>query len=394
MKENLNDENIEESRKIIIYGAGKIGVTVAIPYLDKASEYDLLCFAVSDKTANCKEVLGIPVFGIEELVQHKEDAMVLVGVSSKYQEEVQRILDKYGFKKVVYPSWTYSNYRYYSKLRVEKYEDELIRWYSMYTGMILDWQNLRTYNEKLQWLKLYDQIEKKRDLSDKFLVRNYIKNKVGEKYLVPLLGCWDTFDEINFENLPDKFVLKCNHGSGWNRVVHNKAEADFLQMKKEFDTWMILDYAFCSGFEMNYRGIRPRIIAEQMLCPPKGEELRDYKVFVFDGKAKIIQVDIDRDTYHRRNLYGRDWSYLPYGIGYPIASDVDIKKPDCLDNLIVLAETVGSGFRHVRVDFYIVDGRIYFGEMTFSHGSGTEKFTSEEFALEMGSWIHLPEKKR
>lgn len=381
--------NLDEGRKIIIYGAGKIGVTVAIPYLDKASEFDLLCFAVSDKTANCKEVLGIPVYGIEELVEHKEDAVVLVGVSRKYQEEVQKMLDKYGFKNVIYTSWANSNYKYYSKLCIEKYEDELARWYSIYTGMTLDWQNLRTYNEKLQWLKLYDQVEKKRDLSDKYMVRRFVREKIGEKYLVPLLGCWDTFSDINFDNLPDKFVLKCNHGSGWNKVVHNKAEADFLQMKKEFDVWMSLDYAFCSGFEMNYKGIRPRIIAEQMLCLPKGEELRDYKVFVFGGKAKIIQVDIGRDTYHKRNLYDRDWVYLPYGIGYPMAGDVEIKRPDCLDELVALAEMVGAGFRHVRVDFYIVDGKIYFGEMTFSHGSGTERFTSEEFALEMGSWIKL-----
>ena len=385
------DDKLEKSKKVIIYGAGKVGSALALRYLDKEDEYDLLCFAVSDKTENKKEVFGLPVFEIAELIDYREEAVVLIGVSQQYQKAVTDMLNKYGFKNVVSPLYREKNYRYYAELDVKKYGDVLAQWYRIHTGMKLDWNNLKTYNEKLQWLKLYDQTEEKRILSDKFRVRDFVREKIGEEHLVPLLGCWDSFDEIDFEKLPSEFVLKCNHGSGWNLVVHNKEDLNFPKVKEQFDSWMMLNYAFCSGFELNYKGIKPQIIAEQMLYLPKGEELRDYKVFVFGGKAKIVQVDIDRNTYHRRNLYTRDWTYLPYGIGYPMAGDVEIKKPDCLDELIMLSEALGAGFRHVRVDFYIIDDKVYFGEMTFSHGSGTEKFTSNEFALEMGSWIALPE---
>lgn len=383
------DVELEESKKIIIYGAGKIGTTLSLPYLEKEDEYDLLCFAVSDKTKNSKEIFGLPVYGIEELLEYREEAVVLIGVSQQYQKEVTDMLNKYEFKNIVYPIYKNENYRFYKKLDEKKYEDVLVKWYKIHTGMKLDWNNLRTYNEKLQWLKLYDQLDIKRVLSDKFRVREFVREKIGEEYLVPLLGCWDSFDEIDFKKLPNEFVLKCNHGSGWNMEVQNKEELDLPVLKEQFDSWMMLDYAFCSGLEMHYKGIEPKIIAEEMLHTPNGEDLRDYKVFVFDGTVKIIQVDVDRKIYHRRNLYTRDWTYLPYGIGYPMAGDVKVEKPECLDELIELSEKLGAGFKHVRVDFYIIDNKIYFGEMTFSHGSGEEAFTSQEFALEMGSWIQI-----
>lgn len=382
---------LEKSKKIIIYGAGKVGSTLMLPYLEKEDEYELLCFAVSEKTENSKEVFGLPVFGIEELVEYREDAVVLMGVSHQYQKEVEDVLDKYGFKNVVYPIYKEENYRHYVELDVEKYEGALTKWYRMHAGMKLDWNNLRTYNEKLQWLKLYDQTENKRILSDRFMVRDFVREKIGERHLVPLLGCWDSFDEIEFEKLPSEFVLKCSHGRGWNLEVYNKEELDLQGLKEQFDSWMMLDYAFCSGLELNYRGIKPQIIAEQMIRSLNGEEIRDYIVFVFDGNAKIVQVDIERNTYHRRNLYTRDWEYLPYGIGYPMAGDIEIKKPDCLEELVAFAEILGADFRHALVKFYIVNNRVYFSEMTFSHGSGIEKFTSHDFALEMGSWINIPE---
>lgn len=383
------NNKLEESKKIIIYGAGKVGATLALQYLGNEDKYDLLCFAVSDKTKNSKNVLGLPVFGIEELVKYKDDSLVLIGVSEQYQKEVTDILKKYGFKKIVYPLYRKVNYQYYKELEPEKYRDELTRWYRIHTGKKLDWNNLRTYNEKLQWLKLYDQTENKCILSDKFRVREFVREKIGEKYLIPLFGCWDTFDDIDFEKLPNEFVIKCTHGNGWNMMIHNKAELNFSETKEQFDSWMMLDYAFCAGFEMNYKGIKPQIIAEQMLHSAKEENIKDYKVFVFNGKVKIIQVDIDKNLYHRRNLYTREWEYLPYGIGYPTAGETEIKKPDCIDELITLSEILGAGFKHVRVDFHIVDDRIYFGKMIFSHGSGREKFSSQKFALEMGNWIDI-----
>ncbi len=379
----------ENDKNIIVYGAGKYGKIIIGPYLNAEDDYDLLCFAVSNKEGNPKEVCGIPVFEIEELLQYKDSATILMGVSQQYQNQVLNILNTYGFKKVVYPSLVKLDYRYYSRVCVDKYEEELTGWYRINTGKKLDWNNLRTYNEKLQWLKLYDQTKEKQIVSDKYLVRDFVCGKIGSEYLLPLFGCWDFFDEIEFEKLPDEFMLKCTHGEGWNVTIYNKTELDFLRLKEQFDSWMMLDYAFCSGFDLNYRNVKRRIIAEQIPHTLKGKEPGKYNMFVFNGKVKVLQIDIGRETDRKRKLYTIDWEELPCGIGYSVIEDVKIKRPDCLEKLIALSETLGTGFRHVRVDFYVVGSRIYFDKMVFVPGSGTEQFTSERFALEMGSWILL-----
>ena len=384
--EDKNSQNL----KIIIYGAGAVGRQVMSQYYSYIDELELLCFAVSDMTENQKHVLGIPVFKIDDLVQYKNEALVMISVSEKYQQEVTEHVTELGFKNVQYYTEQSKNYKLIDKLIGNDYKKTLTTWYFWVTGEELNWNNLKTYNEKIQWLKLYDQLEKKKYLADKYAVRDFIRDKIGEKYLIPILGCWDKAEEINYTNLPKEFVLKCNHGSGWNIVVNDKTQLDYDNVTKQLNSWINSNYAYISGFEMHYKNIKPKIIAEQMLHTEDGEDLKDYKVFVFNGRAKIIQVDIDRCSNHRRNLYTRNWEYISEGICYPMAPDIKIEKPDCLDELIELSEVLGEGFRHVRVDFYIVDHQIYFGEMTFTHGSGTEKFTSEEFALKMGSWIELP----
>lgn len=140
---------------------------------------------------------------------------------------------------------------------------------------------------------------------------------------------------------------------------------------------------------MHYKGIVPQILAEELLLTENGEDLKDYKIFVFNGKAKLIQVDIDRQHEHRRNIYDLEWNYIPVSILYPTAPKVIVEKPDCLQEMIIVAEKLGKGFKHVRVDLYICNNRIFFGEMTFTHGSGTEKFTPVSYERQMGDWILL-----
>lgn len=280
-------------------------------------------------------------------------------------------------------------YRKLEKMPPEKYVSALVNIYGLNTGRKLNLDNPCTFNEKIQWLKVYDTTSLKTTLSDKYLVREWVKEKIGEQYLVPLLGVWDKFENINLDELPEAFVLKANHGSGWNVIVKDKKSLDWNEIQKKFNYWLTLNFAFVTGLEMQYAGIKPKIIAEEMLKTENGEDLKDYKVFVFGGKAKIIQVDIERQHSHRRNLYDLDWNYLPYSISHPTAPDVEIPKPECLEELISVSEILGSGFRHVRVDFYICNKKLYFGEMTFTHGSGTEKFDSILFEKEMGSWIDI-----
>ncbi len=373
---------------IVIYGAGKMGRKSYLILKEQGYDTERIFFAVTRKIANEKCLFGKKIYELSDHLDDKEDALVLVSVNDNFREQMMENARQLGFSKVFYFKDYFSDVSFFKK--DPKIDEKLLaEWYYYETEEHLDWNNLRTYNEKLQWLKLYDQIEKKRDLTDKYKVREYIKKKIGSQYLVPLLGNWKRSSQIEFDKLPKSFVLKCNHGSGWNIIIQDKTKADWKAICQQLDEWMDEDYCYKSGFELQYSGIERRIIAEELLNE-EGHDLRDYKVFVFSGRAQLVQVDIERSTDHRRNLYTRDWQYISEGICYPMAPDVEVPKPKCLDELIGVAEELGKEFIHVRVDFYIVNDHIYFGEMTFSHGSGTEKFTSKDFALKMGSLINLP----
>jgi hypothetical protein len=262
-----------------------------------------------------------------------------------------------------------------------------------------------TFNEKIQWMKAFDTNPLKTRLADKYLVRGYVEEKIGADYLIPLLGVWDRFDDIDFDMLPQSFVLKTNHGSGWNIIVKDKNRLDKEYARERFGEWMITNYAYCNGFEMHYRDIVPKIIAEPYLSvddklnacgelenragTKETDSLNDYKLFVFGGRVKLIEVDINRFTKHKRNLYTPRWELLPYSMGYPNAPEIIIDKPRQLDEMINISERLAEGFILARVDLYIHNDRVLFGEMTFTPGSGTELIFPEEFDLEMGGWIDL-----
>ncbi|MBQ6249941.1 MAG: glycosyltransferase [Oscillospiraceae bacterium] len=283
------------------------------------------------------------------------------------------------------------DYAYYSTLPPEKYPEELKLWYKRVTGDELDLDNPKTCNEKLQWLKLYDATPLKTRLADKYLVRDWVKEKIGEEYLIPLLGVWDSFDEIDFDKLPNQFALKANHGSAWNIIVKDKATFDRAEAKKKFDTWMHQNFAFRWGMELHYMNIPPKIIAEQYM--ENLDQLIDYKVWCSDGKARFIWVDTDRFTAHKRTLFTLDWERLPITMGdhYPMDTR-DIPKPVNLEKMIRFAELMCQDFCQVRVDFYEVDGKLYFGEMTFTSTSGTDRTNPRSFERELGDLITLPPK--
>lgn len=282
------------------------------------------------------------------------------------------------------------DYEYYLQLPAKKYPEELALWYEQSTGEELNLEKPKTFNEKMQWLKLYDNTPLKTKLADKYLVRDWIKEKIGEEYLIPLLGVWDNFDEIDFDKLPDQFVLKTNHGSGWNLIVKDKSKLDINKAREKFNKWMKINFAFVAGFELHYMNVPPKIIAEEY----KEElgQLYDYKFMCFDGEVKFIWVDTDRFTGHRRTLFTTSWERMDALIQYP-AADYDIARPQKLDEMLKLAEKLSQGFAHVRVDFYEANGVVYFGEMTFTSTSGLDRATPREFEYEMGSWIKLPPKK-
>jgi hypothetical protein len=275
----------------------------------------------------------------------------------------------------------------------EKYSELLCDWYHEATCQILDLEHPRTYNEKIQWLKLYDTTPLKTQLSDKYLVRKWVAEKIGENYLIPFVGrgAWNTFDEIDFNTLPDQFVLKANHGCGWNIIVKNKSKFNKIASKEKFDVWMNSNFAYCTGLELQYRDIKPMIIAEQYLEDETGG-LADYKFYCFEGKPYCVEYFINRfgKGGYKAIMYNLDWKPAGWTVDAHHEPGVVTRKPKNFDEMLEIANTLCTGFHHVRIDFYRVNGQIYFGEMTFTSASGLEHFEPKEWNLKLGNMIKLP----
>lgn len=263
--------------------------------------------------------------------------------------------------------------------------------FRVYQGFKLNLNNPETFNAKLQWLKLYDRRPKYTIMSDKYLVRDYVKETIGEDYLIPLLGVWDYADQIDFDKLPNQFVLKCNHDSGSIIVCTDKANFNKEVAVKKLNKALSRQYYWTSR-EWNYRGIQPRVIAEKYMIDKKVSDLKDYKFFCFDGIPRFIQLDSGRFTDHKRNFYTTEWEIIPVEYGCPNDFNLDIKSPPQLDQMMKLAKTLSKGMPHVRVDFYIVDSRIYFGELTFHHGGGAMNVDPFYYDKLWGEYLKLPEK--
>lgn len=257
-------------------------------------------------------------------------------------------------------------------------------------GTEIDLENPQTFNEKLQWLKLYDRRPEYTMMVDKYRVRDYIAKTIGSQYLIPLIGVWDDPDDIDFDTLPDQFVLKCNHNSGKGMCIcKDKSKLDIKKVKRGLRKGLKENY-YLHGREWPYKDVPRKIICEKYMTDESGIELKDYKVFNFNGVPKIIEVDYDRFKGHKRNLYDVDWNYIQAAIEFPTEPSHKIERPASLKTMLELAEKLSSGIPHVRTDFYSIDDRIYFGEITFYHGSGYEKFTPESLGYKLGSWISLP----
>lgn len=272
-------------------------------------------------------------------------------------------------------------------LEYDIYKKKLSNWWYKIKKKPLNLDNPITFNEKIQWLKLYDSTPIKTLLSDKYLVRDWVKEKIGEKYLIPIFGVYDKFEDINFNKLPNKFVIKCNHGSGYNIIVKDKNKLNLRIIKSKIKKWMKINYSTL-GQELNYRNIQPKIIIEKYMRD-SSDDLRDYKVSCFNGKPEFLWVDIDRYSNHKRNLYDLDWKQLPYKFKN-YSTFPSPKKPKFLKELVKLASILSKGFSYARVDFYIINEIIYFGEMTFYPEGGKEDIIPSSFEKRLSSLIKFP----
>lgn len=242
-----------------------------------------------------------------------------------------------------------------------------------------------SYTEKLQWLKLNVRDPQYTSLVDKLEAKNYISNIVGSTYVIPTLGVYDDFDDIDFRKLPNKFVLKCTHDSGGIAICRNKKTFDYSGAKKKLNKSLHRNY-YWVGREWPYRYVKPRIIAEPLLEGPGSDHLLDYKFFCFHGDPKIMYIGADKAEEPFTDFFDMDFHHLPIRMRDPNAKQVP-KKPDSFEEMIELAKKLSKDFIHVRVDFYYVNGKTYVGELTFYHNSGFSRVSPEEWELKLGEWI-------
>ncbi len=272
-------------------------------------------------------------------------------------------------------------------------EEYLKKKYKYSMGKELNLDNPQTFNEKLQWLKLYDRKPVYTTMVDKYEAKKYVADIIGEEYIIPTLGVWNHFDEIDFDKLPNQFVLKCTHDSGGLVICKDKAKLDKAAAKKKIEKSLKRDF-YLNGREWPYKNVKPRIIAETYMEDEETKELRDYKFFCFNGKVKALFIASERQTKDEEtkfDFFDADYNHLPFTNGHPNA-EVLPKKPVMFEEMKVLAEKLSQGVPELRVDFYEVNGRIYFGELTFSHWSGMMPFDPEEWDKTFGDWIELPKK--
>ena len=252
----------------------------------------------------------------------------------------------------------------------------------------------KTYNEKLQWLKLYNQKPEYTGMVDKYAVKEYVAKKIGEEYIIPTLGVWDKFEDINFDLLPDQFVLKCTHDSGGLVICKDKSRLDKHKAKNKIEKSLKRDF-YITGREWPYKNVQRRIIAEKYMEDRETAELRDYKFFCFNGEAKALFVATDRQTPGEEvkfDFFDMNYQHIAVRNGHENAK-IPPQKPTQFDLMKELAGKLSQGIPHVRVDFYEVNGKVYFGEMTFFHFSGLVPFDPQEWDYTFGSWIELPTEK-
>lgn len=261
--------------------------------------------------------------------------------------------------------------------------------YETRIGKKLNLKNPITFDEKLQWLKLYGRKDEYTVWADKYEVRNYVAEKLGEQYLIPLLGVWNSADELKLDDLPEQFVLKCTHDSASVCICTNKKNFDWNAAMDKLQKSLNQNYYWHSR-EWPYKNITPRIIAEAYMTDESGTELKDYKIYTFGGEPYLIQVDFDRFHNHRRNLYTTEWEYIDETIEYSKDPNVKIAKPEHLEEMLECSRKLAVGTISLRTDFYSINGKIYFGEITFYQEAGFAHFEHEEFAKKLGDQIKLP----
>lgn len=259
-------------------------------------------------------------------------------------------------------------------------------------GYKLNLENPQTFNEKLQWLKLFYRRPDLSRLVDKYEVKNHVKSLIGDQYIIPTLGVWNSFDDVNFNQLPDKFVLKTTHDQGGVVICTNKTTFDYKKAEVKLNRHLKRNF-YLKFREWPYKNVRPRIIAEKFIEDSGSSDLKDYKFFCFNGKPEILFVATERQRGSVKfNFYNMDFEPLDIIQAYPKSKKI-IEKPENFELMKNLARKLSKGLPQVRVDFYNLGGDIIFGEYTFFHHMGMVPFHPKKWDYILGDYIKLPQKK-
>ena len=263
--------------------------------------------------------------------------------------------------------------------------------YEYFSGQKLDLNNPQDFNAKLEWYKVYFRPKILTTLADKYEVRSFVEEKIGAKYLNELYGVYDSPEKIDFDKLPNSFIIKANHTNGHNIIVKNKEGLDKKKVIKKFKKWLGKNQYYRRGQEWAYKDIKPKIIIEKFLKEDHKNTLADYKFYCFNGEPKFIDVHLDREEDHKQGCFDLDFNLLPFGKSKTyksISSEID--KPSNLEEMVELAQILSQKLPFVRVDFYSINGRSVFGEMTFYPSDARKKFYPEKYNKVIGDYFNLP----
>lgn len=273
-----------------------------------------------------------------------------------------------------------------------KNDEKYLKWYYfLHTHKRLNLTNPTTYNEKLNWLKLYDHNPLYTTLVDKLKVKDYVSEKIGIDYVIPTIGVWKHAEDIEWDQLPDRFVLKTTQGGGniGVTICRDKSKVDKDKVVKKMNS-ALKQNLYYSSREWPYKNVEPRIFAEEYM-EDEHRELRDYKFFCFNGKCQMVEVLTERQTRKTAfaNFYDRDYNPMPFKGGHP-TNPISPQKPNGFERMVSIAEMLSENLHHVRIDLYDINGKVYFGEFTFFHSGGVSTFKPAKWDEKIGTWLNLP----
>lgn len=390
-------EKLCYGKKICIWGFGRIGKSFVYISL-KCAGADITCFCDS-KQKEKDSFDGIPLVSESELYE-MEDVYTFIAVNSiEAQKKISLKLDEHGIKNTVFDNIFLTelcnsiekesdeklSYRYRNLMNDELYLKIIFK---QRMGCDLNIDNPRTFNEKMQWLKIHDRKPLYASLVDKYEVKNYAAKKLGKDHVIPTLGIWDKFEDIDFNNLPNQFVLKCTHDSGSVVICTDKSAFDKDYARNKIQKALSTNY-YWTKREWPYKNVKPRIIAEKYIKATKEEVLPVYKFFVFEGDPVLVQaIKNDKTDSETIDYFDSQWNLLDMKQNFQ-NSTVPLDKPKQFDEMLVMARKMSQGFRFIRIDFYSVDDIYIFSEITFFSDSGLSRFCPEEWDYKLGELIHL-----